>query len=283
MKNIRVYLRSFIDQLFDSPCCLLCQQPSQRSFPLCLGCERDLPWLNHYCQHCAEPLPDLPSTPALEQPQREQPPVEQPQKERPASLSCGHCIKHPPAFTHTYAPLRYEFPVDRLIQRFKQRADYHNIELFSRLFAQQLPVATPEQPLPQQLIPVPLHPHRLRQRGFNQSLELAHSIGTRLSIQINAKACSRVLDTPHQQGLSAKQRRRNLRHAFRVNADQLDLNGRRHVALIDDVMTTGSTAQVLALALRRAGIEQVDIWCLARTPADRHSSEFAAIKSQTQP
>ncbi|MFT6916707.1 MAG: ComF family protein [Motiliproteus sp.] len=200
--------------------------------------------------------------------------MEQPRNARPAQLSCGHCIRHPPAFTHTYAPLRYEFPVDLLIQRFKQRADYHSIELFSRLFAQQLPLATPEHPLPQQLIPVPLHLKRLRQRGFNQSLELAHSIGQRLNIGTNAGACSRVLDTPHQQGLSAKQRRRNLRHAFSVNAEQLDLSGYRHVALIDDVMTTGSTAQVLAKALRRAGIEQVDIWCLARTAADRHRSDL---------
>ena len=254
MKNVPVYLRSFIDQSLSSPRCLLCQLPSQQRFPLCPGCEHDLPWLNSYCLQCAEPLPDSPSRSIIA-------------PKSSAQFRCGHCLKQPPAFTHTYAPLRYEFPIDLLIQRIKHRADYHSIELLSRLFCQRLQRSTHPLPLPLQLIPVPLHPKRLRQRGFNQSLELALSIGERLGIPVNNRLCSRELDTPHQQGLSAKQRRRNLRDAFRIHLDQIVGT---HVAIIDDVMTTGTTAHMLAKKLRQAGIVQVDIWCLARTPAGRH-------------
>ncbi|MEH6473743.1 MAG: ComF family protein [Halopseudomonas sp.] len=252
MKNIKVYFRLFFEQLFSSPRCLLCQLSSQREIPLCQGCEADLPWLNRHCQHCAEPLPEALS------------PSHSP------DLTCGRCLKSPPAFSHTLAPLRYEFPVDLLIRRFKHRAERHSVELLSRLFVQRLQQFQLDSPLPQQLIPVPLHRNRLYQRGFNQSLELAESIGQRLDIRVNNRACSRLLNTPHQQGLSAKQRRRNLRHAFAVDRTQLGRVGPcLHIALIDDVMTTGTTAQALALTFRQAGVEQVDIWCLARTPPGR--------------
>lgn len=269
MKRSKVYIRSIFDQVFASPRCLLCHHSSQRSMPLCSGCEKDLPWLNSYCQHCAEPLPESLSVPTAESSAQSSKPL----------LTCGHCLKHPPAFTRTYAPLRYEFPIDLLIRRFKHRPEHHCIELLGDLFVQHLAqamlqqTASQLQSTPQQLIPVPLHRNRLQQRGFNQSLELAHCISQRLGIPVNDKACSRQLDTPHQQGLSAKQRRRNLRHAFGVNRDQLDRTGPcQHVALIDDVMTTGTTAQILAVQLRRAGVERVDIWCLARTPAGRLST-----------
>lgn len=266
MKNIRVYFSSIIDQTLSPPRCLLCQLPSQQRFPLCRGCEQDLPWLNSYCLQCAEPLPESPTL-ALIGPQA------------PVSLRCGHCLQQPPAFTLAYAPLRYEFPIDLLMQRIKHRADYHSIELLSRLFCQRLQQHAQHLPLPQQLLPVPLHSKRLRQRGFNQSLELALSIGQRLGIPVNTKLCSRELDTPHQQGLSAIQRRRNLTDAFRVNQTQLDRIGGAHVALIDDVMTTGTTAHMLASTLRRAGVEQIDIWCLARTPAGRqHISGLPSSK-----
>ncbi len=267
MKRLEVYIRSFFDQALAAPRCLLCHQSSQRSMPLCRGCEQDLPWLNSYCQHCAEPLPESLNVSIG---RRSDP-------SNKALLTCGHCLKQPPAFTRTYAPLRYEFPIDLLIRRFKHRPEYHSIELLSELFVQHQAQALRQQSTPQQLMPVPLHPNRLQQRGFNQSLELAHCISQRLGIPVNDKACSRQLDTPHQQGLSAKQRRRNLRHAFRINRDQLNRTGPYlHVALIDDVMTTGTTAQILAVQLRQAGVDRVDIWCLARTPAGRHPPQQPA-------
>ncbi|MEH6651737.1 MAG: ComF family protein [Motiliproteus sp.] len=269
MSNHKVYLRAFFDLLENNSRCLLCRQPSRQTLALCQGCQQDLPYLGNHCIQCAEPLPDglIGSRPS---------PFN---NERP--LRCGRCLKKPPAFSRTLAPLLYLYPIDILIHRYKQHAEVSLTELLSRLFIihlqqtllrqQQPGNATPT--LPQQLIAVPLHRNRLYQRGFNQSAELTDALSRRLQIPVNRKACRRILDTPHQQGLSAKQRRHNLRHAFEVDATRLKQGGGiTHIALIDDVMTTGSTAQILAQQLRRAGAEQVDVWCIARTPPGRAGS-----------
>jgi ComF family protein len=138
-------------------------------------------------------------------------------------------------------------------------------ELLIELLAKDLPSnlnSTTMTTLPEVLIPVPLHVHRLRQRGYNQALEIARHLSRQLQIPLDTYSCQRVLDTPHQQGLSATERKRNLKQAFRVNKPL----GYRHVALIDDVMTTGTTLNILAALLRRQGVERIDNWCLARTP-----------------
>ncbi len=255
MQPLPVYFRLFFNLMFSSPNCLLCRQPSHRAQLLCLGCERDLPWLQRHCHQCAEPLPS----------------TEYGVDSADESL-CGQCLKKPPAFDHTVAPLLYQFPVNNIIHRFKHNADINSTQLLCRLFIQQLGSHHARvDRLPQLLIPVPLHPRRLYQRGFNQSSELAHRLGQQLQISVNDLACHRVIDTPHQQGLTAKQRRQNLRLAFSVDHQQLRREGNiDHIALIDDVMTTGSTAQILAQQFKRAGVEQIDIWCLARTPAGRN-------------
>ena len=272
MKNTKDYISSFFNQLLRSPLCLLCHRPSQQAHPLCHGCEQDLPWLDNYCPQCAEPLSTRLTTASAAL-----------SNTNASAIFCGHCVKQPPAFNHTYAPLRYDFPADLLIQRIKHRADYQRIELLSQLFVKKLPQLT-MQSKPHQLIPVPLHPNRLRQRGYNQAIELAYSIAARLRIPVNTRACSRLLDTPHQQGLNAKQRRRNLRHAFSVDPEQLKMIGPyQQIALIDDVMTTGTTAQVLAEQLKEAGVEHVSVWCLARTPAGRLHHSTTDDKNSVKP
>ncbi|MCU7798210.1 MAG: ComF family protein [Candidatus Thiodiazotropha sp. (ex Myrtea spinifera)] len=115
---------------------------------------------------------------------------------------------------------------------------------------------------PDTLIPVPLHPLRLRERGFNQSLELARLLAKYQALDLNWRAVRRIRSTTAQTGLSEKDRRKNLRSAFEVNDD---LAG-RHVALFDDVITTGATITELSRTLLRAGVKRIDIWALARTP-----------------
>jgi ComF family protein len=116
--------------------------------------------------------------------------------------------------------------------------------------------------LPDLVIPVPLHPARLRERGFNQSLEIARLVTKRLQLELDGRSVKRIRPTPPQTGLSEKERRRNLRAAFTISRD---LRG-RHVALLDDVITTGATLSELSYMLTRHGVERVDLWALARTP-----------------
>ncbi|WP_207802542.1 ComF family protein [Motiliproteus coralliicola] len=184
---------------------------------------------------------------------------------------CGRCLKHPPAFDRTLCPLLYEFPVNWLIQNYKHHFDGCSFNILSELLLRHLQQHYGSRsPWPQLLIPVPLHPKRRFERGFDQAAELVQRLGNALDLPVNTLSCKRRLDTPQQQGLDAKQRRRNLRHAFEVDADSLQLHSKiSHVGLIDDVMTTGSTAQALSRKLKAAGVEQIDIWCLARTPRER--------------
>ena len=110
-------------------------------------------------------------------------------------------------------------------------------------------------------MPMPLHPARLRERGFNQSMELARRVGNKLNIPLLSDACQRVRDTPPQTALSWKERGKNIRHAF---ACTQDLSG-KSVAVVDDVMTSGASLNELALTLRNAGASEVSAWVVART------------------
>ena len=116
--------------------------------------------------------------------------------------------------------------------------------------------------IPDLLIPVPLHPQRLRERGFNQSLELARVVARHYGLTLDWRSCRRVRSTPAQSGLSEKARWRNLRDAFQITCE---MSG-RHLMLMDDVITTGATLSALSQALLRAGAARVDVWALARTP-----------------
>jgi len=115
--------------------------------------------------------------------------------------------------------------------------------------------------MPEIIIPVPLHRTRLRERGFNQALEIARPIARSLSIPVDYKSCERVRKTSAQSLLPAAERRKNIKGAFRVTRPI----AARHVAILDDVMTTGHTVQELAATLRKAGVERIDVWVVART------------------
>jgi ComF family protein len=134
----------------------------------------------------------------------------------------------------------------------------------ARLLGQCLALALVEQgsERPGLIIPVPLHRRRLRERGYNQALEVARAVSTALAIPIDTASCIRALHTNAQVGLDDRERRRNVRGAFAV----LRPPAAPHVAILDDVVTTGSTVTELSRVLRRAGVKRVDVWAVARTP-----------------
>jgi ComF family protein len=182
-----------------------------------------------------------------------------------AGLRCGQCATQPPAFERVLAPWAYDFPIDSLIARFKHQAKWPLGRLMGELLAQSLQHHFNEglEP-PDALVPVPLANRRLRQRGFNQASMLARWLSATLKIPCEEQLLRRVQDTPAQQALDARARRRNLRQAFAITPDAV--LGNRHLALVDDVLTTGATAQALARLLLDAGAARVDVYCLARTP-----------------
>ncbi len=220
--------------------CLLCDEYSDGPLPVCVACETELPWLGDHCLQCALPLPAH-------------------------GLSCGQCLKRPPAFTEVIAPWLYDFPVDSLITRFKHQSRWPMGRLLAELAGQFLQHRFDEGlTRPDCLLPVPLATRRLRQRGYNQAGMLAAWLGKNLNLPVDDRQLLRVRETTAQQDLDAKSRKRNLNGAFKV-VDAAWVQG-RHLALVDDVLTTGSTADVIARTLLRCGAQRVDVYCLARTP-----------------
>ncbi len=167
-----------------------------------------------------------------------------------------------PEFDAALCALRYEWPLDSLVTRFKYGADLAVGHVLSSVMAQHLSshFLNTSSCRPQLLIPIPLHPERLRERGFNQALELARPLSRALGIAMNSAGLRRVRATPRQTGLNALIRRRNVRGAFELNTDVRD----RHIALVDDVITTAATARECAKLIKRAGAASVQVWAVAR-------------------
>ncbi len=178
---------------------------------------------------------------------------------------CGACLADPPPFDACVIALDYAFPWDRLIADFKFNG---RVELAAALARRLLQaIRLEDRPLPNWVLPIPLAPQRLAERGYNQAWELARRVARALSCRSDAQLLLRPLPGPHQAELNLAQRRGNLRGAYLLNpARRRSLHG-QHVALIDDVMTSGSTLREAAATLRRAGAARVDAWALARTPA----------------
>jgi ComF family protein len=220
-----------------NPCyCILCLGRDPTGLNLCSDCRGDLPWLLSACPRCALPVPV-------------------------AGQICGACQRRPRAFDACTALFGYAAPVDRLVQQLKFRANLHLARLFANLMTERLSAAAK----PDCIIPVPLHRARQRDRGFNQAVEIARPLAAQLGCRLDVETCIRIRPTPPQSQLNAGQRRRNLRGAFAL---QQPLRG-RHLALVDDVMTTGSTLNALANLLRRAGAERIEVWLCARTQLER--------------
>lgn len=202
---------------------------------LCSGCEVDLHVNTHCCPRCALPLP-----PALH------------------GHECGRCIKRPPPFDAAFSPWVYDYPIDGLIRRLKFARELDVGRLLSERMAQML--LDVRQPLPDALVPVPLSAQRFRERGFNQAAEVTRVLHAKLGLQVLHDRLKRTRHTDPQTELSRTARRRNVRGAFAW----LGAKPPRHVALVDDVMTTGETLRACASVLRASGATTVSVWVLAR-------------------
>ena len=173
-------------------------------------------------------------------------------------LACGQCQQRQPAYDKLTSLFAYRGAARYMIHQLKYQQQMAHARLLGSLLARHL--HKQQHRLPDCIIPVPLHPRRLRQRGFNQSFEIARPISHQLNIPIQGNCCSRIRDTPSQSSLNARQRRSNLRKAFACSG----LAGATHVAIVDDVVTTGATVEALAKLLRQHGAQQIEVWTVAR-------------------
>jgi len=230
-----VNIWSYFAQIIGSGCAL-CRAPADG---LCRAClDAALPRNLHPCPGCALPLPDG----------------------APVHTLCAACQARAPSFDRAFAPLLYTAPLDDLIAGFK----YHRRLPLGRILGRVLAQTLVDRPgRPQLLLPVPATPDRLRERGFNQAAELARTLAVHLDIAWTTRRLHRTRDAGPQRGLTRRERRRNLHGAFACR-------GRLppHVALVDDVITTGATAEEASRALKEAGAERVEVWAVARTPLE---------------
>ena len=170
---------------------------------------------------------------------------------------CNDCLTYPPAQTRTEIVFVYHGAVPYLIKALKFANNHASGRVLGTLMAKYFSTLDKK---PDLLIPVPLHPNRYQQRGYNQSIELARPVAQKLHIPLALDVCTRVRSTQAQSRLSAKDRQRNIKGAFYMRtAVQAD-----HIAIIDDVITTGSTASEMAKVLSQQGIRRVDVWACAK-------------------
>jgi len=173
-------------------------------------------------------------------------------------IACGACLAEPPYFDTTVSAYGYEFPLDRLLQAYKFRADLTLVHVFAKALAARVR-SIPSTP-PDCIVPMPLGRKRLAERGFNQAALLATALGKSLAIPVRLQDLLRVRDTAPQSGLSRDARLKNVRGAFSGSESVEGL----HIALVDDVMTTGATLSEAARALKKAGAARVEAWVVAR-------------------
>ena len=178
----------------------------------------------------------------------------------PGAAVCGACLKRRPKFATTLAACAYAFPLDRLVQALKYQHRLALAEPLGDALAAAALRAPPSYARPDALVAVPLGAARQRERGFNQAVEIARVVARRTGLPITT-GLVRTGDAPAQATLPWAQRRRNVRGAFACRGAFAG----RHVALVDDVMTTGATLEAAAAALLHAGAARVDAWVVART------------------
>jgi ComF family protein len=231
-RQFRVQISNVFNRLLDPRLCIGCGHPLQPLQQFCPACAALLDIIEHACQLCG-----------LEN-QTKQP-------------ICAACLYDPPRWQKIVAPLIYHnFGRDLLIQlKFNE-----NLYLANSLVSHLIEHFQRRESLPEVLIPVPLHQNRLIDRGYNQAFEIANSLSRQLNIAIDTQALKRIRHTESQLGLSANQREKNILKAFKYETDIKY----SHVAVVDDIVTSGSTANEITKTLHRAGVANVEVWGLAR-------------------
>ena len=234
---------------FYPPRCQLCGCRDHLLYAgqLCASCAGDLRSNETPCQVCAVPM-------SLSH-----------GGEHQQSSICGYCTKISPIYDFCWSPFIYSQPLEWMIQQLKFNAKLHFAPLLSNLMEEKICHNPPQHLLqinkPEVIIPMPLHNRRLKLRGFNQSYLLIKPVAKRLDLPIDLNSCERVRDTEHQTGKNARQRQQNIKNAFVFN----NKHSYQHVAIFDDVVTTGSSVSELSKELKKGGVKRVDVWCLARS------------------
>lgn len=222
-------MRKNLANLFFGGSCFLCRGAARDI--LCAACDGDLPRLPAaLCPRCG--------------------------LQSPGNALCGRCLARTPPYDATLAALAYAFPADALVHALKFRGELALAGLLGNLLVERIRARVVDC-----VIPVPLSAKRLRERGYNQAVELARPLAAAARAPLEVALCQRARDTPAQIELPWDERERNVRGAFHCPRP---LAGAR-VAVVDDVMTTGATLGEIAATLKRAGAAQVENWVVART------------------
>ncbi|MDF3054470.1 MAG: hypothetical protein K0Q74_377 [Gammaproteobacteria bacterium] len=202
----------------------------------CQSCESELPWLKQTCKRCGYTLSIN-------------------------AQNCGACLKNSPPYDHTVALFRYEPPIDHVLLSVKFRKHLAYAHMLGEIMTRKIQTEYLDKTLPTLILPVPLHQKRLKERGYNQALEIVRPIARHLNIPLSLHDCVRTMETQPQAMVSANQRKQNVRKAFTL----VGKIQAKHVAIFDDVVTTGSTVAEITQILKKNGVEKVDVWCCART------------------
>lgn len=226
------FIKLFLNNLTPPSACPLCGADSQHT-ALCLSCRKALPWLSAlHCPRCALPTLD--------------------------GKTCGQCLASPPTYDQVSAAFLYRDMMTELIPAAKFGAQWFLLPALAQLLQEKVS----QHEKPDYLIALPLHAERLKERGFNQSQEIALTLAKALQIPLATHMLRRSRNTEHQAQLSEKARQRNMRGAF-IASPAVHA---KHIVVVDDVMTTGASIEAAARALKKAGARRVDAWVLARTP-----------------
>ncbi len=222
--------------------CLCCHDQGEDDLDLCRRCYARLSWLENACEVCALPLA---------------------QKPQQGSLLCGACSTRSFNFNRAYAPFIYEDFVRTAVHQFKFNSKLNYGKLLAQLLAQH--IVKNNIPTPEILIPVPLYKNRIKQRGFNQALEISKILAKQFDCLVSKQAICRMRETKTQMELPASKRKANVKNAFKMRSVE-SLSAAKHAVIVDDVMTTGSTVNEVARCVKAAGVSNVDVWCIARVP-----------------
>lgn len=181
--------------------------------------------------------------------------------ERAVCDACYNALpQHKNNDDHLIALFDYEEPISSLIWKLKFQGDLSIAHWFSQLFIEKISNSYSAASLPDLIIPVPLHHDRLKQRGFNQAVEIAKPIAKHFHIPIDIKTCIRIKNTVAQSSLSARERRHNIKNAFALSWPVTA----KKIAIMDDVITTGGTTNEIVELLSLHGVMTIDLWACAR-------------------